>query len=169
MALNAQILLSILAHESDAGDISRTLRATPTTYALALTNGTGANQAQVVWSDARTVPAGGQDDVILTNLTDDRGSVAFTAVKALYIRSTHATQSVQMVLGDGIQGSWLSGPGYASDSGCTGEVNIAAGGCLFFSDPTAAGAGVQSGATIVITGAPGATYDIVLIGEGTIT
>jgi len=43
MALNAQITLSILAHETSSGDLSRTLRATPANYALSLGDGTGAN------------------------------------------------------------------------------------------------------------------------------
>ena len=169
MALNAQILLSILAHESSSGDISQTLRATPATYSLTLGNGTGANQAQVVWSDSRTIPGGGQDTVPLRTLADDRGSVSFTAVKAMYIKNTSANP-VQLALGDDLQESWASGPGYAVDGGNYGETNIAAGGCLFFSDPTAGGAAVQQSAdTIYINGNAGATYEIILIGEGTVT
>jgi hypothetical protein len=169
MALNAQILLSILAHETSSGDISQTLRATPATYSLTLGNGTGANQAQVVWSDSRTIPGGSQDTVPLRTLTDDRGSVSFTAVKAMYIRNT-SQSSIQLALGDALQEAWTSGPGYAVDGNNYGETNIAAGGCLFFSDPTAGGAVVpQSEATIYINGASGLTYEIILIGEGTVT
>jgi hypothetical protein len=169
MALNAQILLSILAHESSSGDISQTLRATPATYSLALGNGTGANQAQVVWSDSRTVPAGGQDTIPLRTLTDDRGSVSFTAVKAMYIRNT-SQSSIQLALGESLQEAWTSGPGYAVDGNNYGETNIATGGCLFFSDPTAGGAVVpQNEDTIYINGSAGATYEIILIGEGAAT
>ena len=45
MALNAQIMLSILAHETSAGDMSKTLRATPATYSASLSDGTAAYQA----------------------------------------------------------------------------------------------------------------------------
>ena len=84
MALNAQIALSILAHETSIGDLSRTLRATPANYALSLTDGTGANQAQVVWSDSRTATTS-NDDLTLWNLSDTRDgasvTVAFTQIK----------------------------------------------------------------------------------------
>ncbi len=170
MALNAQILLSILAHESDNGDISQTLRATPVTYALALTDGTGANQAQIVYSESRAIPGGGQDSFGLRTLADDRGAISFTTIKALFIRNTHPSIPVQLVLGDALQESWSSGPGHAVDGSNFGETNIAVGGCLFYSDPTANGApSPQSGDAIYINGAPGGTYEIILIGEGTIT
>jgi hypothetical protein len=171
MALNAQILLSILAHESDNGDISQTLRATPVTYALALTDGTGANEAQIVYSESRTIPSGGQEDSFgLRSLADDRGAISFTTIKALFIRNTHPSIPVQLVLGDALQESWSSGPGYAVGGSNFGETNIAPGGCLFYSDPTAGGAtSPQSGDAIYINGDPGGTYEIILIGEGTIT
>jgi hypothetical protein len=169
MALNAQILLSILAHETSSGDISQTLRATPATYSLTFGDGTGANQAQIAWSDSRTIPGGGQDQIPLRVLTDDRGSVSFTAVKAMYIRNT-SQSPIQLALGEALQEAWTSGPGYAVDGNNYGETNIAAGGCLFFSDPTAGGAVVpQNEDTIYINGGAGLTYEIILIGEGTVT
>ena len=76
MPINAQVLLSVLSHESTSGDISQTLRVTPATYALSLGDGTGANQAQVAWSDSRTFPAGGEDSFAIRSLTDDRGTVS---------------------------------------------------------------------------------------------
>jgi hypothetical protein len=151
MALNAQILLSILAHESDSGDISRTLRATPTTYALAFTDGTGANQAQVVWSDSRTVTAAADYDFLNASaLTDDRGAVSFTAIKAIYIRSTG---SVTMAV---------------SFSGVIGETSLPPGAAFFFSRADAAGWSAGE-ITVFNPNALDATYEIILIGEGTIT
>ena len=47
MALNSQINISLIAHETSSGDLSQTIRVTPASYAAALTTGTGANQAQV--------------------------------------------------------------------------------------------------------------------------
>jgi hypothetical protein len=161
MALNAQILLSILAHESDAGDISQTLRATPATYALALSDGTGAGQAQVVWSDSRTATTA-SDSINLNSLQDDRGTVAMTAVKALYMRNSGAATM------NWNGGSWLTGPFSSPDDSI---VSIPAGGAMLFVAPTAAGYPVTgSPNTIDVDAFSGSTtYDIILIGEGTIT
>ena len=99
MALTAQIALSILAHETSSGDLSRTLRATPANYAIRLTDGTGANQAQVVWSDARTATTS-NDDLTLWNLSDTRDgasvTVAFTQVKLVYVKNTSSTQVLRI-------------------------------------------------------------------------
>ena len=64
MPLNAQVAVSIVAHETAAGDLSRQMRVTPATYAMLFTDGTGANQAQVVWSDSRTLS--GSSESVMT-------------------------------------------------------------------------------------------------------
>jgi len=180
MALNAQILLSILAHESDNGDISQTLRATPATYALALTDGTGANQAQVVWSDAIT-QASQNNDIDLQSLSDDRGTVAFTAIKAVYIANTSESANVEVQRYSETDGTpafsnaWLSGPFQAQNIVSAGDVDVVfsyinAGGAVAAFSPTAAGYLVSASSKILrVTAAPGATYEVILIGEGTIT
>ena len=168
MALDAQILLSILAHETSGGDISRTLRATPASYSLSLGNGTGANQAQVAWSDSRTLPAGGEDQVVIRSLTDDRGTVTITAVKLLYIRNT-GSQLITISAGGALQESW-DGLGYSNDTGEPGETVLKAGAVVVMADPTAAGIPVNVSAdTIYLQGTAGQTYEIILIGEGTVT
>ena len=153
MALNAQIMLSILVHETSAGDLSKTLRATPATYSASLSDGTAAYQAQVVWSDSRTL-AGSSETLNLATLADTRDgaavSVAITAVKAVYIRNSHASASLTFA------GSPLP----------AGGLTVAATGAYTQVDPTAAG---MTAGTITVTGSAGATYDIVLIGEGTVT
>lgn len=151
MALTAQITLSILAHETSSGDISRTLRATPVSYALSLADGTGANQAQVVWSDSRTL-SGSSETLTPASLSDTRDgaavTVTLTAIKAAYIKNTHA--SIGLTAAGGPFGSGYSVP---------------AGGAAVHADPTAAG---LSASGITVTASAGAAYDIVLIGEGSV-
>jgi hypothetical protein len=161
MPLNAQILLSVLAHETANGDISRTLRATPATYALALTDGTGENQAQVVWSDSRTASQF-TSTIDLEALQDDRGTVSMTAIKALYVRNTGAVA----VNWNG--GSWVGGP-LSAPSDCL--VSIPAGGAMLFVAPTAGGYPVTGSPNTIDVDTPSGstTYDIILIGEGTVT
>ena len=173
MALDAQILLSILAHETTSGDISRTLRATPASYSLSLSDGTGANQAQVVWSDARTIGAGGYEDLDLQALTDDRGTVAFTALKLIYVKNTSG--SGNLLLGTLFDlpytqpsARFVHAP--LSSDGLGAGYQVKPGGAIVISDPGAIGYQVNiSAKNFRISGASGATYDIVLIGEGTVT
>jgi hypothetical protein len=160
MALDAQILLSILAHETASGDISRTLRATPATYSLSLSNGTGANQAQVVWSDARTISA--SETLNLASLADTRDgatvTVAFTAVKTVYVRNTHDTNTLRIggtTLGafDGLPAGFFR--------------SLPPGGCYLMTSPSDAG---MTGISAQFAPASGeVTYELILIGEGTIT
>ena len=75
MALSAQINLLLMAHETSSGDLSRTLRATPASYSLAIADGTGDNQAQVVWSASRTATTS-NDDLMLSALADTRDGAA---------------------------------------------------------------------------------------------
>jgi hypothetical protein len=163
MALNAQILVSILAHESSGDGIAQTLRATPATYALALTDGTGANQAQLVWSSSETVGGNSSSEYDLTDLGDDRGSIAFAAVKLIYVRSDET-----LAFGPAVADSWSTGPVSAG-----GTVSLPKGGVLLLVNPTAPGWAVSSATSqfISLFNASGqaATYDIVLIGEGTVT
>ena len=153
MALNAQILLSILAHETSTGDLSKTLRATPASYSASLTDGTAANQAQVVWSGTRTL-SGSTQTLNLAGLADTRDgatvSVAITAAKAVYVRNSHASLAIS-----------LAGAPFPA-----GGVSIAAGGAYAQIEPTATG---MATGTVTVTGTVGGPYDIVLIGEGSVT
>ena len=150
MALDAQILLSILAHETTSGDISQTLRATPATYSVTLGDGTGANQAQVVWSDSRTL-AGASETLNASNLTDDRGTVALTALKAVYVKNS-STATLTFT------------PASAAAFG--GTQHVRAGGAALAVAPDATG---MAGGNLVVAGGAGQTYDIILVGEGTVT
>jgi hypothetical protein len=152
MALSAQITLNILAHETSSGDLSRTLRATPASYALSLADGTAASQAQVVWSDSRTL-AGASETLNLSSLSDTRDGaaaiVSVVAVKALYAKNT-GTATLTFA------GSPFSAGGQA----------VAPGGAIAQCDPTAAG---MAASGVTVTGSVGCTYDIILIGEGSVT
>jgi hypothetical protein len=167
MALNAQILLSILAHESSSGDISQTLRATPATYSLTLGNGTGANQAQVAWSDSRTIDAGGEDSLNFQSLPDDRGTVSFSAIKLLYLRNTHASNSLTLVAGVSLANSWTS-LGWSDEA--VGETNLQPESAVMLANGSASGMLVSSSDKMLyLRGTTNTTYEIILIGEGTVT
>lgn len=164
MPLNAQLTLSIIAHETSSGDLSRTMRATPVSYAMSLADGTGANQAQVVWSASRTATTA-NDDLPVDALPDTRDgaavTVAFSAVKAVYVKNKSGSESLVIgLLGITNFGGFPATPGYT----------LRPGGCYVFTAPTAEGIPVLAGHVARLRAVAGtADYDIVLIGEGTVT
>ena len=158
MPLNAQISLSIIAHESTSGDISRQMRVTPAIYAAMLTDGTGANQAQVVWSATETIPEGSAASFTFGSLVDDRGGVSITALKLMYVRNP-GTQTLQLS-----PTSWSNGP-------FGGTITLPPGAAVTLVCPTAAGwATTSNNAQLVVdTSDQATTVEVVFIGEGTIT
>ncbi|MGA1399291.1 MAG: hypothetical protein ACO38P_02770 [Phycisphaerales bacterium] len=152
MALSAQIAISLVAHETSAGDMSRTLRVTPAAYGALLADGTSANQAQVVWSDSRTM-AGSTETLNLGGLLDVRdgatATVTITAVKAAYAKNSHASAGISVA-----GGPFGSG------------VTLAAGAVAVLVNASAAG---MAATGVTVTGSSGATYDIMLIGEGSVS
>ena len=167
MTLNAQILLQILATENSTSDLSTTVRRTNASESLTFANGTGANQAEIVWSDSRTIAANGEDILDLTALADDRGSVDLTAVKAIYVRNTGTVGIYWQALAPPEQ--WGSGPLQAEEEF---GIKVPPGGVLLITNPSALGWMVESGDEQILfdndSSTTAATYDIILIGEGAI-
>lgn len=163
MALTAQIALSILAHEASGGDLSRTLRATPANYALTLTNGTGANQAQVVWSDSGTVAVTAENELSLDAAEDDRGSVAFSSLKLIYFKNK-GPEALRLFPNQDWTGNGpIEGGGY---------IEVPASGVFLVTKADAEGWSVGGGARLIVQNVGevySSDYDIVLIGEGTVT
>ncbi len=159
MPLNAQISLSIIAHESTSGDISRQMRVTPAIYAAMLTDGTGANQAQVVWSGTEAIPEAAGISFFFSNLQDDRGTVSITALKLMYVRNP-GTQSLE-----------LSPPNWSNGPLTAGNILLPPGACVTLVCPTAAGWPTTSNNAQlgVDTLNLATTVEVVFIGEGTIT
>ena len=162
MPLNAQILMSIVAQESSSSSMATTMRTTPASYALAMTDGTGANQAQIAWSDAGTVDGDAGKGLIVQALNDERGVVNLSTVKAIYIRNKSPTD----VLG-------VSASNWSTLSPTLVPFNhrIQPGGAMLVTNPGAGGwtTGASSSLSIIVGGTEGTVnYDLVLIGEGTI-
>jgi hypothetical protein len=153
MALNAQIAFSVVAHESSVADISRAMRVTSASYAVALTDGSGAGQAQVAWSDSRTL-GGSADSLNPAALSDTRDgasvTVALTAIKTVYVKNSHASNTLTVA---------------SSTLSSAGSISLEPGSCLSLSVVTAAG---KTPATFTVSGASGTTYDIVLVGNGSV-
>ena len=163
MGLTAQVLMSITAQEATSSNLATTMRTTPASYALMLTEGTGANQAQIAWSDVDTIDGNTGKELIVQALNDERGVVNLSTVKAIYIRNKSPTA----VLG-------VSASNWSTLSPTLVPFNhrIQPGGALLVTNPGAGGWTTGASSSLSLIG--GATegtvnYDLVLIGEGTIT
>jgi len=164
VTLNAQILLQILATENSSSDLSTTVRRTNVSESLTFTNGTGANQAEIVWSDSRTIGAGADDQLFLESLDDGRGTVGFSAIKLVYVKNT-GTVSLTITGGDPLV--WAAGP-LGLEVGST--ISVPAGGVLMLTNASAAGWVVDGELEQIplsnVSETVAAAYDIILIGEG---
>jgi hypothetical protein len=77
-----------------------------------LSNGTGANQANKVWYDERTLTASSTDDLDLTNLTLNGVTVTFSKIKWVILRVVFPATGVKIVFGGAVTNvflGWLSG------------------------------------------------------------
>jgi hypothetical protein len=147
MSLSAEILCRIVGIETDTADIAVNTRVTKAEHFLALSDGTAANQAQVIYSDSRT--SGGTDTLQLSSLSDTRDgasvTIAFTAIKALYVENTHGTNTIALT------GAYTG--------------SVPPGGVYLSTNPTAAGTTANS---LFLTSTAGTTYKVVIVGEGSI-
>jgi len=149
MSLSAEVLASVVARETGTGDLVVNSRFTKYDFFREFADGTGADQAQIVFSDSRTAPQG-SFTILLSAISDVRnGSTAlvnFSAVKVIMVKNTHAAYTITLT---------------GAFSG-----TIKPGGVFLLVDPSAAGASPSS---LFFETTAGATYDLVVIGEGTIT
>jgi hypothetical protein len=169
MPLNAQVAVSIVAHETAASDLSRAMRVTPATYAMLFTDGTAANQAQVVWSSSATATST-PTDLNLASLPDTRDgaavTVTFTSVKAVYVRNKSDT--VVIDIGTSSLGT------AASRVFPITQHRLMPGGVYFVAAPSEEGIAIGANTSRIariatsIINEGAANYDIVFIGEGTV-
>lgn len=102
MALTTQLTAQVVANYTNPIDL--VTGAAPLTYRVRtdLTSGTGAGQADVMFSDTRTITASGNDDLDLAaTLTNVFGAtVTFARVKALIVSAAAANSNNVLVGGD---------------------------------------------------------------------
>lgn len=163
MALDTRLKLTLASTQTSSLDLVS--RSAPLSIAksIALTNGTGANQADLVWSDQRTVTASATDSVDLAgSLTDAFGAaLTFTRIKVLVVQAA-ATNTNNVNVTRPANGAPLflaSGDGIA----------VRPGGLFVWACSDATGVAVTAGTgdllDFVNSGAGSSvTYDVVIIG-----
>jgi hypothetical protein len=164
MALDTRLKLSLTAALTGSTDLQS--RSAPLEYAFnkALTSGTGANQADRLFTDQRTIAASGNDDLDLVgSLTDAFGAtVTFAKVKGLIVRA--ADSNVNNVVVGGASSTfstWVTGTNPA--------VLVRPGGvlALMAADATAYAVTATSADVLRISNSSSGSdvvYDIVVIG-----
>lgn len=166
MSLQATISAAIAASLTGNGKFGKVAHDLGYSPVIALADGSGANQANKLFADSRTVAASATDSLDLNGALNDAlgQSLALTRVAAIMIKAA---------AGNG--GDLLVGP--AAVNGFLGPWNAAAdrnkvkpGGILLLVAPTAAGFPVVAGTGDLLNvvnsnaGASG-SYDIVIVGS----
>lgn len=163
MALNTKIVASIVAVLTGSGDHA-TPRAEPQFIeSIELLTGTGASQADKVFSDQRTLTASATEDLDLAGvLTDLLGAtITFAKIKAILIKASPANTN-DVIVGGGTNG-WF---GCFSD--LSDKIVIKPGGFFLWAAPVS-GVAVTAGTVDILkvansAGSTSVVFDIIIIG-----
>jgi hypothetical protein len=165
MALSTRLSLSLIATLTDALGLSSPADALAYTSLIKLATGTGANQANMLWHDRRTVAASTDEDLDLAGvLVDGLGDTqTFARVKALLVAADDGNTNNVNVTADGSAG--VPGLFLALGDG----VVVRPGGLFLWVAPDATAAVVTATTGDIINVAnsgsgTGVTYDVIIIG-----
>jgi hypothetical protein len=164
MAFDATFFAELVAHYTNPLDLTTVAAPLDISQQIAYAQGAGAGQADMMWSDTRTITASSTDAIDLAgSLTGPFGTtLTFARIKALFVRAAAGnTNNVNVVYpaSNGVPLFLAAGDGYA----------VKPGGLIALVDPSAAGVVVTptSGDQLnfVNSGAgTSVTYDVVIIG-----
>jgi hypothetical protein len=168
MSLSASVKLSIAAILSGTLDLSTQKASLNQMFSQSWDDGAGANQANVIIADSRTLAASANEDLDLAGggLTDLLGAAAnFARIKAIIIKArAENTNNVQVT-----RPAANSAPLFmaASDG-----ISLAPGEVFAWFSGTAAGKALTGGTADLLNiansaGTTGVTYDIIIIGAAT--
>ena len=166
MALTGDVIFKMTATYTASKDLSTVTDPFALTKNIAITSGTGANQADLLFHDTRTIAASANDDLDLAgSLTDSLGNtLTFVKIKTIYVAAA-AGNTNTVVVGGAASAQFVN---WVADA--TAKVNVLPGGAFMICAPSAAGYAVGAGSADVLriansAGTTTVTYDIVI--EGT--
>ncbi len=146
----------------DVGDLAHNARPGAT---ISLASGTGANQANAMWADTRTLTASSTENLDLAAvLTDAFGTaLTFTKVKAILVMAA-AGNTNNVVLGGAASNAFINWVGDATD-----VINIRPGGVFMLAAPDATAYAVTASTGDILkvansSSGTSVTYTIVIIG-----
>jgi len=164
MALTSRIKVEIDSALTSALDLVTVASPIDFTTEIDLATGTGLGQADMQWSDRRTLAASATENLDLAgSLTGPFGTtLTFARIKAIYVKAASTNTNDVQVTRDGSAGAPLF---LAASDGLA----VKPGGLFLWVAPNAAGVAVTAttGDLLVVTNSAGSTevvYDIVIIG-----
>lgn len=165
MALSLTVTASIVGNLTGDNDIAVVTAALAKTKARVFKTGAGANQANLAFSDTRTLAASAVENLDLAGGLVDVFGVAlnFAKVKAIMVVAADANTN------DVVIGGAASSPFYGPFGGPTHKLNVAPGGQIQLVAPGLAGWPVAAGTGDILKIANGGsdspvTYDIIIVG-----
>lgn len=165
MPLTTNVSLLVRALLTGATDHAPLTAPHALSYATGWASGVAANQADLVWSDKRTLAASANEDLDLAGVLAGAlgGTVTFARVKLLMVLADAANTN-NVVVGAAAATAWV-GPFGAG----THTVAVQPGGCALFAAPGATAWPVGAGATDFLriansAGGTSVTYDVLAIG-----
>ena len=168
--VSAKIKASIEVRQTGAGDFGPPMFTPTIAGVINLTNGTGAAQADILWSDERTIASGGTDDLDLAGILKDAFGVTVATAKIVTILVINApvsgaanTTNLTIGVGSNPVVGWLGGT-----TPTLGPIRP--GGMFLRAESDAAGictvtAGTADILRIANSAGAAATYQIVIIGR----
>lgn len=164
MALSALLKVIINATQTKTADFESASSAIETSVSQSFADGVGADQADLIFKDTRTLAASAAESLDLAgSLTDIYGAtVTFARVKAIYVKAAAGnTNDVQVTrpASNGLPIFLAAGDG----------IPVRPDGVLLWMAPDATGIAVTAGTGDLLTltnsaGSTSVTYDIVIIG-----
>lgn len=164
MSLSLTVKAGIRGNHTNALDLGTADLPVDVQAAIALANGTGANQADLYWSDTRTIAASATDSIDLAGALGGAFGAAqvFARVKAIFVKAAAANANnvnVTRPASNGVPVFLAAGDG----------LPVRPGGALLWVAPDVTGVAVTAGTgdllDIVNSGAgTSVTYDIVIVG-----
>jgi hypothetical protein len=163
--LDTKLNVALTANQTSPLDLVSRSAPLSVGFRKSLTNGSGANQANLVWSDQRTIAASATDSLDLAggSLTDAFGAaLTFARIKVIMVTAAAGnTNNVNLTrpASNGVPLFLAAGDG----------IPVMPGGTVVWCAPNAAGVAVTAGTgdliDLVNSGAgTSVTYDIVIIG-----
>jgi hypothetical protein len=163
MSLTAELRARMSVRQTGSSDFGGPNFSPDIEALLQLTSGTGANQADIFWSDERTLAASATEDLDLAGvLTDAFGTVVAAAEVVAILVIADAGNTNDVVIGNATQPIPLFTPSTATFA-------VKPGGFFFVAGPAAAGlltvgAGATDDLKILNGGAgTGVTYQVALL------
>jgi len=163
--LSATLKAALTAVYQGSPDVGTLKQEISYSASASLANGTGANQANAFWIDARTLAASATENLDLAGvLTDAFGNVlTFTKIKAVLVEADDANVN-DVVLGGAASNAWAAMFGDATDT-----IKIKPGGFFMIVAPDANGLAVTASTGDLLKvansgGGSGIGYTIALVG-----